>query len=164
MRSLRNRLALPSLLLVAAAIALTPAVAQAGGGVSPGDDDGNRGGRSIDPSAIRGVSREYAKFTSILVGETGLSPRVVAGWTLAEGGPKDNPLNIGPGRRYGTVGKGARATAENLRSDLYRGVMRSVGRSDMRQIDAIVDSPWCPGCNGYKRLLRSTYSRVKVDD
>jgi len=151
-----------AIVLALAVIAITPAAAQAGGGISPGGGDGDRGGKTVDPSDIRGVSRDYAKFTAIVVTKTGLSPRVVAGWTLAEGGPRDNPLNIGPGRRYGTVGKGARATAQNLRTDLYKGIMRSVRKADMKQIDAIVASPWCPGCKGYKRLLRSTYSRVSV--
>jgi hypothetical protein len=154
--------ALATALLALALLAFAPAAAHAGGGLSSGGGDGSRGGK-VHPSDIRGVSRSYAKFTAILVGKTGLSPRVVAGWTLAEGGPKDNPLNIGPGRRYGTVGKGARATAKNLRTDLYRGIMRSVKRADRRQIDAIVSSPWCPGCKGYRKLLRSTYRRVSVD-
>jgi hypothetical protein len=161
MRRLRVPI-LPGILLVAAAMALTPATAQAGGGVSPGGPD--KGVKSVNASSISGVPRTYAKFTSILVGDTGLSPRVVAGWTLAEGGPRDNPLNIGPGRRYGTVRRGARATAKNLRTDLYRGIMRSAKRNDKRQINAIVASPWCPGCRGYKRLLRSTYRRVSVDE
>lgn len=161
MRLPRIWTALPTILVVAAAIAVIPAVAQAGGGLSPGGHDGNRGGK-VDASDISGVPRNYAKFSAIVSGKTGLSPRVVAGWTLAEGGPKDNPLNLGPGHRYGTVGKGARATVDNLRSDLYKGIMRSVKMADMKQIDAIVKSPWCYRCKGYKRLLKSTYSRVSV--
>jgi hypothetical protein len=88
----------------------------------------------------------------------------VAGWALAEGGPKDNPLNIGPGEKFGTVRGAARATAKHLRSDLYRGIMRSVKKADRAQIDAIVASPWCYKCRGYRKLLRSTYRQVRVDE
>jgi len=151
---------LPLLLAVIATVFVAPAVAHAGGGISSG---GSGSGKAIEPSAIKGVSKEYAKFTAILASNTGLSARVIAGWTLAEGGPKDNPLNMGPGNHYGTVRRGARATEKNLRSDLYRGIMRSVKKADMSQIDAIVASPWCFKCKGYKRLLKSTYSRVHVD-
>lgn len=151
------------MVIVAATFASLPMAAQAGGGVSTGGG-GGRDSKTVDPSSISGVSRNYAKFASIVSGKTGLSARVVAGWTLAEGGPKDNPLNLGPGERYGTVNRGARATVKNLRSDLYKDVMRSVRRSDMKQIDAIVASPWCYRCKGYKRLLKSAYSQVSVDD
>ena len=150
--------------MMAICIAALPGVAQAGGGLSTGGGGGGKDGRSVAPSDISGVSRSYAKFASIVSGKTGLSARVVAGWTLAEGGPKDNPLNLGPGERYGTVNRGARATVKNLRGDLYKKVMRSATRSDMKQIDAIVASPWCYRCKGYKRLLKSTYSRVSVDE
>ena len=83
-------------------------------------------------------------------------------WALAEGGPKDNPLNIGPGNDYGTVGKGARATADLLREPLYRKIKRSADDSDGAQIKAIANSPWCTNCSGYGKLLRSTYSQVRV--
>jgi hypothetical protein len=148
------------LLVLATAIAVSPSFARGGGGISPGGGSD----KGLEPSAISGVSRAYARFTVIVVRRTGLSPRVVAGWTLAEGGPKDNPLNIGPGERFGTVRGGARATAKHLRGDLYRRVMRSAAKSDMAQIDAIVASPWCYRCKGYRRLLRATYRRVRVDD
>jgi hypothetical protein len=142
---------------------MTAAVASAeSGGVSPSGTKGGSG-EQIEQSAITGVSSSYAKFTVILSSRTGLSPRVVAAWALAEGGPKDNPLNMGPGNHYGTVRKGARATEENLRSDLYRKVMRSAREADREQIDAIVASPWCTNCHGYRRLLRSTYRQVHVD-
>lgn len=152
------------MMIVAVSFVALPVGAQAGGGVSTGGGNGGQDSKSVDPSSISGVSRSYAKFASIVSSKTGLSARVVAGWTLAEGGPKDNPLNLGPGERYGTVNRGARATVQNLRGDLYKKVLRSASRSDMKQIDAIVASPWCYRCKGYKRLLKSTYSRVSVDE
>ncbi len=60
------------------------------------------------------------------------------------------------------VSRSAEATATLLRHSLYSGVMASTDDSDGRQIKAIAASPWCPGCRGYKRLLRSTYARVSV--
>jgi hypothetical protein len=152
-------------LLVAAAMLISAAAAQAdSGGVSPGSShSGSGSGSPVQESAISGVSAAYAKFAAILTNRTGLSPRVVAAWALAEGGPKDNPLNMGPGNHYGTVRAGARATEQNLRSALYRNIMRSVGEADLTQIDAIVASPWCASCKGYRRLLRTTYREVHVD-
>jgi hypothetical protein len=154
------------LLLVAVALILAaPAPARAGGGIDPGaGSDGGGSPRTLEAASISGVPRAYARFTVIVVRRTGLSARVVAGWTLAEGGPKDNPLNIGPGERFGTVRRGARSTAKHLRGELYSDVMGTVGRADMAQIDAIAASPWCYRCKGYRRLLRSTYRRVHVDE
>jgi hypothetical protein len=155
---------LAALMGVTATVALATAPASAGSGGFSTDSGSQNSDDKVDPSAISGVPRPYAKFTSILSGRTGLSPRVVAAWTLAEGGPKDNPLNMGPGNRYGTVRKGARATEKNLRNEMYRDVLRSANRADRAQIDAIVDSPWCYRCKGYRRLLRNTYRQVRVDN
>lgn len=149
---------------LACVVLAAPALADTGGVGATGPDTGSGSGGKIEESSISGVSGVYAKFTVIVADGTGLSPRVIAAWTLAEGGPKDNPLNIGPGNEYGTVRGGARATVEHLHGDLYRKVMRTVGQSDMAQIDAIVASPWCYRCPGYKRLLRSTYRRVRIAD
>ncbi|MFN8152416.1 MAG: hypothetical protein U0R24_15000 [Solirubrobacterales bacterium] len=158
-KSLLAALALALFLLIA------PAAAQAGdsGGVGPGGTDTTGGTGSSGAGEIEGLSPEYTKFSKKLSSKTELSLRVVGAWTLAEGGPKDNPLNIGPGRRYGTVNKGVRATASLLKgSSLYEGVMESVNEADGLQIKAIANSPWCPGCRGYARLLRSTYKNVEV--
>lgn len=147
-------------LALALTLMILPAVAQAGsGGLGPGGSGGTGGGSTGD---IEGLNPSYAKFSEKLAGQTDLSLRVVGAWTLAEGGPKDNPLNIGPGKRYGTVNKGVRATATLLQHSLYSDVMASVNEPDKSQIDAIVASPWCPGCRGYKRLLNSTYKAVEV--
>ena len=155
-----------ALLLLAVVVAMIagPAPARAGGGIQPGGGSNGGSGKTLEAASISGVPRAYARFTVIVVRRTGLSARVVAGWTLAEGGPRDNPLNIGPGERFGTVRRGARSTAKHLRGDLYRDVIRSAKRTDMAQIDAIAASPWCYRCKGYRRLLRSTYRRVRVDD
>lgn len=156
-KSLLAALALAVLLLV------LPVAAQAGsGGLGPNGTGTGGTGTGSATGDIEGLSPEYTKFSKALAGQTKLSLRVIGAWTLAEGGPKDNPLNIGPGQRYGTVNKGVKATATLLRHSLYKNVMASVGEADTEQIDAIVASPWCPGCRGYKRLLRSTYRDVEV--
>lgn len=143
------------------ALLILPAAARAGsGGVGPGGTgEGGGGGSTGD---IEGLSPSYAKFSKLVAGKTRLSLRVVGAWTLAEGGPRDNPLNIGPGHHYGTVGGGARATANLLRHSLYRDVLASAGEADPLQIGAIAASPWCPGCRGYERLLKRTYRSVRV--
>ena len=156
----RTRTLAIALALVAVSLfsLLAGSYAQASGGISPGDKHagGSSGGK------LTGVSPSYAKFSNLVSDKTRLSLRVLGAWALAEGGPKDNPLNIGPGQRYGTVGKGARATADLLRQPTYRTIKRSAGNSDGEQIKAIANSRWCPGCRGYGKLLRSAYSQVKV--
>jgi len=157
--SFRTLIALAAL---AASLLLLPVSgASAGGGISPDGED-QPSSSSSDGSRLQGVSRPYAKFSGLVSGKTELSLRVLGAWSLAEGGPKDNPLNIGPGERYGTVGKGARATTRTLRGELYRDVLASAGSNDGAQIKAIANSSWCPGCKGYGKLLRSAYKSVSV--
>lgn len=153
------RTALARTLALALVLALTvTGLASASGGISTGD--GDRTGSSS--GQLRGVPRPYAKFSGLVAGKTKLSLRVLGAWSLAEGGPKDNPLNIGPGQHYGTVGKGAKATNKLLHGELYREILRSRGESDGMQIKAIANSPWCPGCKGYGKLLHSAYNQVHV--
>lgn len=107
-----------------------------------------------------GVSSTYAAFAFGVADGTGLGPRVVAAWAIAEGGPADNPLNIGPGNHYGSLSGGIRATVNLLHEPLYSGVLRSAKGSDSGQISAIAASSWCPGCAGYESLLRGVYARI----
>jgi hypothetical protein len=147
-----------ALLAVSLFSLLAGSYAQAGGGIGTGDGDKASG----SGGKLTGVPRPYAKFSDLVADKTKLSLRVMGAWSLAEGGPNDNPLNIGPGNDYGTVGKGARATAQLLRDPMYRKIKRSAGAKDGQQIKAIANSPWCTNCRGYGKLLRSTYSQVKV--
>jgi len=109
---------------------------------------------------VKGVSKSYQSFSRQVAAGTGLSVKVIGAWCLAEGGPNDNPLNIGPGNHYGSVSGAAKATIKLLRTSTYKNVMRSAGKSDRDQIAAIAASPWCPGCAGYEQLLLGTYERV----
>jgi hypothetical protein len=112
------------------------------------------------PGTVTGVSGTYRTFAEQLSRLTGLSPRVIAAWELAEGGPPDNPLNIGPGAHYGSVQGAAQATAKLLHSSIYTGILGSAGKPDQTQIAAIAASKWCPGCAGYQGLIQGTYQRV----
>lgn len=112
--------------------------------------------------AVEGVDSSYWKFIALVAAGTGLSPRVVAAWVQAEGGPIDNPLNIGPGRRYGTDVNAAKETIKLLKSSIYRDIMATAGKSDQDQLAAIVGSSWCPGCADYGHLLTSVYDDVSV--
>lgn len=142
-RRLALGLALLTTLLPAAAATASS------GGVGPGGDTSS--------GTIEGLSGSYARFVQLVSGQTDLSLKVLAAWTVAEGGPRDNPLNIGPGNDYGSIRGGARATSNLLHDERYAEVLASAGTSDRRQIRAIADSPWCPGCTGYQRLLKRTY-------
>ena len=114
-------------------------------------------------ASVQGIKKSYSDFSVLVASGTGLSLRVVGGWTLAEGGPDDNPLNIGPGKHYGSIEAGAEATIALLKTSAYKGVMASAGKSDDAQMDAIAASPWCPGCAGYRKLLQRTYDSVKAN-
>lgn len=114
------------------------------------------------PVQISGVSAAMERFSLLVAGATGLSPAVVAAWTLAEGGPSYNPLNIGPGYTYPSLEAGAKATADLINSAQYKGIQAAAGGSDQQQINAIVASTWCPGCAGYQQLLEGTYGRVSA--
>ena len=144
--------------LAFAALVALPATAEAGtGGIDPdGPPSGGSGGD------VEGLSPSYEKFVNLVSGDTDLSLRVLGAWTLAEGGPRDNPLNIGPGKRFGSVSGGARATSQLLRESNYRKILASASRPDRDQISAIARSSWCPGCSGYERLLKRTYRQVTV--
>ncbi len=65
-------------------------------------------------------------------------------WQLSEGGPADNPLNIGPFKIFGSQAAGALATANLIRGRLYIGIAAGLaaGDSKARTINAIIDSPW----------------------
>ena len=156
----RTRTHSTALALVAALLLslLAGPSALASGGITPG---GNGGGGS--GGKLEGVPRPYAKFSDLVSGKTKLYLRVLGAWSLAEGGPKDNPLNIGPGHHYGTVGTGAKATAKLLREPLYRKIKRSARATPTASRSARSrNSPWCTNCRGYGKLLRNTYKQVKV--
>lgn len=87
---------------------------------------------------------------------TGLEFHTVLGWYAAEGGPEDNPLNIGPGKHYGSMEAAAAATVELLtKSGLYKDVISIARSSDdiAAEARAIAYSPW----KGEDGLPRSRY-------
>lgn len=99
---------------------------------------------------------EVVPFASIVAEDTGLEFHTVLGWYAAEGGPADNPLNIGPGRRYGSMEAAARATVDLLTSSgLYRDLVATArGTEDIAtEARAIAYSPW----KGNDGLPRSQY-------
>ena len=88
---------------------------------------------------------DHEEFCQLVAGGTQLSLRVLAAWCDVEGGPADNPLNIGPGRTYGSIRAGAEATVSLLKEDLYKDILDSAGKPDIKQIKAIASSPWLTG-------------------
>jgi hypothetical protein len=105
-------------------------------------------------------------FLSYVSAKTGLAPNVIRAWMLAEGGPSDNPLNIGPGRHYGSPQHAASATVSLLHNSRYAGILRAAHRgSEKDQLAAIAASPWDAGhySGGTGKpgtLLAGTYARV----
>lgn len=110
---------------------------------------------------LHGVKSSWAQFSKLVAAGTGIGLRVMGAWCLAEGGPDDNPLNIGPGNHYNGIEGGAKATIDLLHTGPYSGILSAAG-NDSATISAIVASPWCPGCSGYESLLRRTYDSVSV--
>lgn len=113
------------------------------------------------------LSSAQARYVADVARGTGLRHDVVAAWVGQESGwnvtkPGHNYLNIGPGRRYGSVGEAA-AAAVNLiaSSGHYAGIRASVGRGPCEQIAAITSSPWDAGnYGGDGSNLRRTYQSV----
>jgi hypothetical protein len=111
------------------------------------------------------LTKDQQRFAYIVARGSGLSWKVVEAWVLAEQGPNGNPLNIGPGRDYGSPDKAAEATIKTLRDPRYKPVILSQKGSDTDQLRAIAASPW--DANHYRgaggsqgSLLLGTYKRV----
>lgn len=101
---------------------------------------------------------------------TGLDVATVLGWEQVEGGPADNPLNIGPGRHYGTTDAAAAATGALLNTPLYSDVElvahRHYANENARlqaQAVAIAASPWNDP-NGAGSMSRSSYANAIYTD
>jgi len=103
-----------------------------------------------------------ATFIRLVQAGTGLSFRVIYTWVKAEGGPDDNPLNIGPGNHYGSPTRAALATIALLRSPQGRKYgydkILANARNDKAALQAIADSSWDAGHYGGGKLLADTYS------
>lgn len=72
---------------------------------------------------------------------TGLDPVAVQVWIQCEGGPADNPLNIGPGAHPGIQG----TIAEINNGSNWGGIRASRGQPAGAQLAAIQASPWDAG-------------------
>lgn len=81
-------------------------------------------------------------------GATGLNLIVIQCWVIAEGGPIDNPLNIGPGRHYGSLDSAALATIRVLHQSNMSMILDAKGKGPDAQIEAIKASPWDAGHYG----------------
>jgi hypothetical protein len=123
---------------------------------------------------LYGLSPTKTQFVRTVASLTGLEPAVVAAWVIAEGGPDTNPLNIGPGRNYGSAEQAARATANLINRSRHYGGIRAAARTEdpEREIAAIVASPWdvdhyrglgAPAGTPVGTLLRGTYERIAGD-
>lgn len=117
-----------------------------GGGVTAGSSSADAGVISPVSGNIIGLNNpDHEEFCQLVAGGTGLSLRVLAAWCDSEGGPADNPLNIGPGNTYGSIQAGAQATVDLLKSGTYDGIIASAGKPDVKQIKAIASSRWLTG-------------------
>lgn len=92
---------------------------------------------------------QYAPFSAEVAKGTGLDFYTVEGWIAAEGGPTGNPLNLNPGRNYGSQHAAAVATIQNLKTPIYHGVMDAAHASYknkdaelVAEAHAIAYSPW----------------------
>jgi hypothetical protein len=111
-----------------------------------------------------------ADFAARVAAGTGLDPYTVLGWVKAEGGPLDNPLNLGPGTHYGSEAAAAAAVVHNLNTPLYASVEKAAHAhyaNEQKKIDAeahaIAYSPW-NNPNDPGSASRSQYeSNIKKD-
>ena len=104
------------------------------------------GGAAAGPGQVLAgrFSSWQLAFIRGLSASTGLDMYTVAAWVLAEGGPPDNPLNIGPGQHYSNP---VAATTSFLRQNsYYRGILASAKHDNpVAQVMAIARSPWDGG-------------------
>lgn len=116
------------------------------------------------------LTKEKARFINLMRIGTGLSFRTLYTWVTLEGGPDDNPLNIGPGNHYGNGTKAAAASIALLRSPKsvqydYNLIIASANKSDSEQLKAIALSDWNGGPLAgpevhieYAKRLQNTYN------
>jgi hypothetical protein len=115
------------------------------------------------PSLVAATWRP--RFVSAVAAGTGIPELVVWAWLYAENGPSGNPLNIGPGRDYGSPDAAARAVVDLLHSNpAYAPILRAAKSGDDRAVlDAITRSPWDAGHYRGGALLRGTYKRAESE-
>ena len=111
---------------------------KAAGGKSGGKAGGGGGGAD---APVRGGAGGASGFALKLARQVGLFPAVVAAWVQAEGGPADNPLNIGPGGHFpDPIGATARFMTTADKAGFYKGILSAKTPAD--EIRAIIASPW----------------------
>lgn len=87
-----------------------------------------------------GLTQGQAKFAVLVSKQTGISVRVMGAWVLAEGGPDDNPLNIGPGNHYGSPEGAAAATVKTLKTGPsgIRAILKAARSGDDQKVMAAI--------------------------
>lgn len=118
------------------------------------------------------ITKGQSQFITAMRIGTGLSFRTLYTWVTLEGGPDDNPLNIGPGNHYGSSAKAAVASIALLRGPNavkydYNLIIASAGKKDADQLKAIALSDWNGGPLApaevhieYAKRLNDTYNRL----
>lgn len=111
------------------------------------------------------------EFAEALAGLSGMSLQVVGAWCLAEesGGAAEgyasenynNWLNMGPNEQnaaFSNPQDAAKRTKNNIFGGTYDGtIVAAIGKSDQKQMQAIVDSPW-----GTESTIFGTYPECSV--
>ncbi len=78
----------------------------------------------VKPNNNQKWTQAEVDFATELSKKTGADFYTIFGWEIAEGGPPDNPLNIGPGQHFGTPVAAADSTADLLEgSGFYKDIM-----------------------------------------
>lgn len=128
---------------------------------------GGGGGNGTNTTVVGGqdgtlsgpISQPEGEFSVGVAKSTGLDPRTVGGWVLAESGNAEknpdgnyNYLNIGPHSTdptYQSLDGAISATNKLLHGGLYDNILASAGKTIAQQAAAIYNSPWCAGgCYG----------------
>lgn len=145
------------------------------GELSRGTGQGKEEGGGIIGSPEGTLAGPFAQpqreFAEALAGLTGMSLHVVGAWCLAEessGAAEgyaaedyNNWLNMGPFEQnpaFNNPQDAARHTKENIFGGIYDNtIVASIGKSDQKQMQAIVDSPW-----GTESTIFQTYPECSV--
>lgn len=99
-------------------------------------------------------TQDQIDFASVVSKETGADFFTILGWEKAEGGPPDNPLNIGPGQHFASPVVGAEATASLLeKSNYYQDILSSFQTKYATDTSAIASQAYAIAYNEHWNVI-----------
>lgn len=106
-------------------------------------------------------SQSQVDFASEVSKQTGADFYTIFGWELAEGGPSDNPLNIGPGQHFGDPIHAADVTSKMIEtSNLYTDILQSFQGKYSSEDAAIAAQSKAIAYNQHWNVIKGTPTQI----